>query len=140
MRIAMMTSNYKPFVGGVPISIERLANSLRQRGHTVFVLAPECGSTDDDIFTIRFRTVRPLQHGGFRLSQLFDPALPHIFSTLGVDLIHVHDPFFVGHLALSLGRKYHIPVVYTTTPVMNSTCIMSAPMPPPKHAPVRGIP
>ncbi len=113
MRIAMMTSNYKPFVGGVPISIERLANSLRQRGHTVFVLAPECGSTDDDIFTIRFRTVRPLQHGGFRLSQLFDPALPHIFSTLGVDLIHVHDPFFVGHLALSLGRKYHIPVVYT---------------------------
>ena len=29
MRIAMMTNNYKPFVGGVPISIVRLAESLR---------------------------------------------------------------------------------------------------------------
>lgn len=27
MRIAMLTNNYKPFVGGVPISIERLSNS-----------------------------------------------------------------------------------------------------------------
>ena len=33
MRIAMMTNNYKPFVGGVPISIERLADSLRDLGH-----------------------------------------------------------------------------------------------------------
>lgn len=32
MRIAMMTNNYKPFVGGVPISIERLADSLRDLG------------------------------------------------------------------------------------------------------------
>ena len=25
MKIAMLTNNYKPFIGGVPISIERLA-------------------------------------------------------------------------------------------------------------------
>ena len=45
MRIAMLTSNYKPFVGGVPISVERLAEGLRRQGHTVFVFAPEdtCG-------------------------------------------------------------------------------------------------
>lgn len=30
MRIAMLTNNYKPFVGGVPISIERLSKSLRR--------------------------------------------------------------------------------------------------------------
>lgn len=36
MRIAMMTNNYKPFVGGVPISIERLADSLRDLGHSVY--------------------------------------------------------------------------------------------------------
>lgn len=30
MRIAMMTNNYKPFVGGVPISIERLADKPYQ--------------------------------------------------------------------------------------------------------------
>ena len=33
----MMTNNYKPFVGGVPISIERLADSLRALGNTVYI-------------------------------------------------------------------------------------------------------
>ena len=37
MRIAMLTNNYKPFVGGVPISIERLSNSLRSLGHEVYI-------------------------------------------------------------------------------------------------------
>lgn len=29
MKIAMLTNNYKPFVGGVPISVERLAKELK---------------------------------------------------------------------------------------------------------------
>ena len=37
MRIAMLTNNYKPFVGGVPISIERLSKSLRSLGHEVYL-------------------------------------------------------------------------------------------------------
>lgn len=115
MRIVMLTSNYKPFVGGVPISIERLADGLRRRGHTVFVFAPACGDTRgvDDIYTYRFRTVRPLQQGGFRLSQLFDPSVGRVFRDLGADVIHVHDPFLVGQLALTLGRRYRTPVVFT---------------------------
>lgn len=115
MRIVMLTSNYRPFVGGVPVSIERLADGLRERGHTVFVFAPECGGTReaDDIYTYRFRTVRPLQRGGFRFSQLFDPSVERVFRDLGADLIHVHDPFLVGHMALSLGRRYGVPVVFT---------------------------
>ena len=32
MKIAMLTNNYKPFVGGVPISVERLAKELRKPG------------------------------------------------------------------------------------------------------------
>ncbi len=32
MKIAMLTNNYKPFIGGVPISIERLAEGLRNLG------------------------------------------------------------------------------------------------------------
>ena len=44
MKIAMMTNNYKPFVAGVPISIERLTDSLRSLGHEVVVFAP---SSDD---------------------------------------------------------------------------------------------
>ncbi len=40
MRIALMTNNYKPIVGGVPISIERLARGLEELGHEVTIFAP----------------------------------------------------------------------------------------------------
>ena len=40
MKIAMMTNNYKPYIGGVPISIERLSEGLRKIGHEVVVFAP----------------------------------------------------------------------------------------------------
>lgn len=115
MRIAMITNNYKPFVGGVPISIERLADGLRARGHKVFIFAPEYenNSIEDDIYTCRFRTVEPFTRGRFRLSQLLDDRVRRIFPTMGVDLIHVHSPFVVGQLALRLGRQYRIPVIFT---------------------------
>ena len=41
MNIAMFTNNYKPFIGGVPISIERLSEELRSLGHRITVFAPE---------------------------------------------------------------------------------------------------
>ena len=47
MKIAMLTNNYKPFVGGVPISVERQARELAKLGHEVTVFAPEYKQTDD---------------------------------------------------------------------------------------------
>lgn len=41
MKIAMLTNNYKPFVGGVPISVERQAEELVKLGNEVTVFAPE---------------------------------------------------------------------------------------------------
>lgn len=69
MRIAMMTNNYKPFVAGVPISIERLANGLRKEGHEVVIFAPtykeqliqyakESGLSENVIFTGKIDNVR----------------------------------------------------------------------------------
>lgn len=40
MRIAMFTNTYYPFVGGVPISIERLSKGLKNQGHQVVIFAP----------------------------------------------------------------------------------------------------
>ena len=49
MRIAMLTNNYKPFVGGVPISIERQAKALRELGHEVMIFAPDYGDTEEEV-------------------------------------------------------------------------------------------
>lgn len=46
MKIAMMTNNYKPFTGGIQISVERQARELMRLGHEVTVFAPRYGGTE----------------------------------------------------------------------------------------------
>lgn len=82
MRIAMMTNNYKPFVAGVPISIERLANGLRKEGHEVVIFAPtykeqliqyakESGLSENVIFTGKIDNVRLKDYYGASDAFLF---------------------------------------------------------------------
>lgn len=114
MRIAMMTNNYKPFVGGVPISIERLADSLRDLGHTVYVFAPDYKSpVDDDEYTFRFPTMKRKVAGVIPVPNLIYGYVKKIISTLEIDLIHVHHPVMIGNVATRLGQEFHIPVVFT---------------------------
>lgn len=52
MRIAMLTNNYKPFVGGVPISSERLSEGLRGLGHEVYIFAPSHENQEEEPYVI----------------------------------------------------------------------------------------
>lgn len=114
MRIAMMTNNYKPFVGGVPISIERLADSLRDLGHTVYIFAPDYKSPmDDDEYIFRFPTMKHKIAGAIPIPNLIYGYVKNAISTLDIDLIHVHHPVMIGNVATRLGKEFHIPVVFT---------------------------
>lgn len=114
MRIAMMTNNYKPYIGGVPISIERLAQSLRELGHTVYIFAPDYSEgCDDNPYIIRYGSFSRRLKGDLRIPNCFDPVIEDIFQFLNIDIIHVHHPMLIGQTALYLGKKYHIPVVFT---------------------------
>ena len=118
MKIAMLTNNYKPFVGGVPISVERLAKELRKQGHKVTVFAPDYGFDprygqveEDDV--IRFQVTRQKMENGMVYPKLVSREIWKGFKEHEFDCIHVHQPMFVGTQALYLGRKYQIPVIYT---------------------------
>lgn len=112
MRIAMLTNNYKPYMGGVPISIEHLAVALRAQGHEVWIFAPTYKNQVEEEYVIRYPS--------FPFSVAKAPA-PNVFSgifeekiiELGIDIIHVHHPALVGNVALFLRKKYGIPVVFT---------------------------
>lgn len=54
MRIAMLTNNYKPFVGGVPISVERLAKGLKNLGQEVYIFAPSYEEEVEEEYVIRY--------------------------------------------------------------------------------------
>jgi 1,2-diacylglycerol 3-alpha-glucosyltransferase len=114
MRIAMFTNNYKPFIGGVPISIERLANGLRSLGHIVYIFAPEYETrTEDETYIIRYKTFQKKMKNGFVYPNSFDPAIEEKFTSLCFDVIHVHHPMMIGQTALYLSKKYQIPLAYT---------------------------
>ncbi len=113
MRIAMLTNNYKPFVGGVPISIERLSEGLRSLGHEVYVFAPSYEGQIEEPNVIRYRSRKKRLKGEFIVPDMFDTIIKDKFAEIPFDLIHVHHPMLMGYVAHYLSRKYEIPVVYT---------------------------
>ena len=115
MRIAMLTNNYKPFLGGVPISIERLSNGLREQGHEVFIFAPSYENQVNEENVIRYKSLKEDNKitGKFAVPNIFDLNIERKFKELNIDIIHVHHPMLIGWTAIYLGKKYNIPVTFT---------------------------
>lgn len=112
MRIAMLTNNYKPYMGGVPISIEHLAEALRAQGHEVWIFAPTYKHQVEEEYVIRYPSF-PLSVAKAPIPNVFSDIFEEKIIELGIDVIHVHHPALVGNVALMLRKKYGIPVVFT---------------------------
>ena len=112
MNIAMFTNNYKPYIGGVPISIEHLAGALRQRGHRVYVFAPTYREQAEEEFVIRYPSF-PVSIAKAPVPDVLTRIFEKKVKELKIDVIHVHHPAIVGNVALYLKKKYKIPVIYT---------------------------
>lgn len=113
MRIALMTNNYKPFLGGVPISVERLAKGLEAQGHQVTVFAPTYENQEDEANVFRYATLMNRFIGGIVLPNPFDRSIEQEFRKGKFDVIHVHHPMLIGRTAVYLSRKYHVPLTFT---------------------------
>lgn len=113
MKIAMLTNNYKPFVGGVPISIERLAEGLRNIGQEVYIFAPSYENAEEEPFVIRYGTRKKKFNGELVIPKFAALELEKWFNEMNFDLIHVHHPVISGYLGCYFGKKYGIPVVFT---------------------------
>lgn len=113
MRIALMTNNYKPFLGGVPVSVERLAGALRAQGHEVTVFAPTYEGQDEEEGVFRYATCIRHFVGGIVLPNPFDRHIEEEFRKHEFDVIHVHHPVLIGQTAVYLSRKYQVPLTFT---------------------------
>lgn len=113
MKIAMMTNNYKPFVAGVPVSVERLSDGLRANGHEVVVFAPDYEGQEEDEHIVRYRALIKGIVNGFSVPNSLDPNIEKRFREEYFDVIHVHHPMLIGRTALYLSGKYHVPICFT---------------------------
>ncbi|MCM1125801.1 MAG: glycosyltransferase [Lachnospiraceae bacterium] len=113
MKIAMMTNSYKPFVAGVPISVERLTKGLRALGHQVVVFAPSYDNQQQEEDVVRYGSLLRGIVGGFSVPNHLDPKIEREFRKGKFDVIHVHHPMMIGSTARYLSWKYQVPLVYT---------------------------
>lgn len=113
MKIALMTNNYKPFMGGVPISVERLKNGLEALGHQVTVFAPTYEEQEEEENVFRYATCMKKFIGGIVLPNPFDRRIEKEFRKHAFDIIHVHHPMLIGRTASYLSKKYGIPLTFT---------------------------
>ncbi|MBK5262060.1 MAG: glycosyltransferase [Peptostreptococcaceae bacterium] len=116
LKIAMFTNNYLPFIGGVPISINRLAEALRKRGNKVVVFAPEYSEVNDskdDVFRCKLLKYKKTDNFNFAIANIYSRKIVEEFKKNQFDIIHVHHPFWLGKKGLKIGKENSIPVVLT---------------------------
>lgn len=114
-RVAHFTNNYLPFIGGVPISIDRLRQGLSALGDEVLVVAPSYqDQAEDEPGVLRVSSLRPMgENREFRLANIFSLRLWREVFRYRPDVIHVHHPFWLGHVGRFIARRLQIPVVFT---------------------------
>jgi len=115
LKVAMVTNNFLPFIGGVPISIDRLRRGLEQLSHRVRIIAPSYAGQDDrDMDVVRVPSLFNMgRHGEFRLANPFSPRIRQGLKTFAPDIVHIHHPFWLGWTALWRARRQHVPTVFT---------------------------
>ena len=103
MRIAMFTNNYKPYMGGVPISVDHLAKALRELGHEVYVFAPTYKEQEEEEYVIRYPSF-PVTVAGAPIPNVLTRLFEEKVQELAIEVIHVHHPALVGNVALHLRK------------------------------------
>ncbi|KAA1176028.1 glycosyltransferase [Marinobacter salinexigens] len=115
IRVAMFTNNYLPFIGGVPISIERLRRGLEALGDKLLIVAPRYRDQpphEDGV--LRVPSLLALgEKREFRLANIFLARIRRGVRAFRPDIIHIHHPFWLGSLGLFMARILGIPAVYT---------------------------
>jgi glycosyltransferase involved in cell wall biosynthesis len=115
MRVAMFTNNYLPFIGGVPISIERLRKGLQALGDKLLVIAPSYREQPpEEEGVLRVASLMDLgENSEFRLANIFLPHTIRKVKDFLPDIIHLHHPIWLGSLGLFMARRLKVPAVYT---------------------------
>ncbi|MBW7470917.1 glycosyltransferase [Marinobacter sp. F4218] len=115
LRVAMFTNNYLPFIGGVPISIERLRRGLEKLGDKLLIVAPRYkDQPENEEQVLRVPSLLAMgEKGEFRLANIFLARIRKGVKAFRPDIIHLHHPFWLGSLGLFLARTLKVPSIYT---------------------------
>jgi len=115
LNIGMFTDTYMPQINGVATSINILARTLEEMGHTVHIITINKAlktTYEDNI--LRIPGVKVLKGTDYKLANiLISDKTERIIEEMHLDVIHTHTEFSLGLLGTYISRKYNIPQVHT---------------------------
>lgn len=112
LRVAVVTETYPPEVNGVAVTLARIVQGLRARGHTVQLVRPRQATHDDagDADTLLTRGLPIPGYPDLRMGLPGLRALRHAWSRRRPDLVHVATEGPLGFWALRSARSLALPV------------------------------
>lgn len=114
MRIGMFSECYEPVQNGVTTSVRTLVEQLRALRHHVFVVAPHFSEhIDAGPFILRVPSVQTPLNRDYPFAYPWFPKLRRAIRRAAPDIVHSHNPFFVGMLAARVARRLDLPLVST---------------------------
>ncbi|MDR0508411.1 MAG: glycosyltransferase [Candidatus Methanoplasma sp.] len=130
MRIAIMTDSYLPTRDGVVTAVMTLSKSLRDLGHTVFIIAPDPGEGQREQGVYYFPAMKFRKYPDYFLP-IFPSGKRGLIESLDVDIIHIHGVAFMAIKGLMVSRATGIPAVATYCTNVVDTLEFYSPMPMP---------
>lgn len=120
MKILMISDVYFPRVNGVSTSIRTFAESLREQGHVVHLIAPQYPAHEGQPLTADESWITRIDARKI----VFDPedylmkwsALMAYVDSLhpgDYDLVHIHTPFIAHYAGLKIAKRLQVPAVET---------------------------
>ncbi len=115
LRIAMVSETYPPEVNGVAVTVRRMVEGMRERGHTVELVRPRQGTDDapacEDTFSEVLTGAMPLfAYYGLQIGRPSKNKLLKHWQQNRPDIIQVATEGPLGWSAVSAARKLGIPV------------------------------
>lgn len=114
MKIGIFTNNYLPNPYGVPGSVETFRKEFEDKGHEVFVFAPDWpGYTDENKNVFRYPSWDLRIKIKFPLAIPYSKKMSRILDKLDLDIIHSQHPNLLGTAAKKWAKKKKVPLVFT---------------------------
>lgn len=112
----MVTNNYTPYSGGVVSSINAIVAQLQALGHEVIIITLDfIGDHQDPSYVYRIKTCFKFTYRNNHMAVPWRARsqIQDILMQFDPDLIHVHQPFLLGPLAVTLGKKMCKKIIFT---------------------------
>jgi 1,2-diacylglycerol 3-alpha-glucosyltransferase len=114
LKVFIFNDGFFPLIDGVVRAVDGYARYLHQQGIDVTVVVPFAGDTTH--YPYRILSVPRIKIPGFFYPLPYGMKgnrMKSVYQYQGPIVYHAHSPFILGHFALRLAKKHHIPIVST---------------------------